>query len=79
MQNVAGGRIRQVRKAKHPKMTQADLAACLQLKGFKIDRSGIAKIENGYRQVSDVELTAVAEALKVPAAYLLGEVGESLV
>lgn len=54
-------------------MTQADLARALQLKGLKIDRAGIAKIEGGYRQVSDVELVQIAEALGIaPSALLQG-------
>ena len=76
MQNITGRRIREIRKSKHPRITQADLAASLQLKGFKIDRAGVAKIESGYRQVSDIELAALADALKVSAAYLLGETDE---
>jgi transcriptional regulator with XRE-family HTH domain len=57
-------------------VTQARLATLLQLKGLKIDRSGIAKIERGYRQVSDIELAAFAQALEVSGAYLLGETNE---
>ena len=52
-------------------MTQADLARGLQLRGVKIDRAGVAKIEGGYRQVSDVELFLIAEVLEVPPSDLL--------
>lgn len=52
-------------------MTQADLARGLQLKGVKIDRAGVAKIEGGYRQVSDVELLLIAQVLEVPPSDLL--------
>jgi transcriptional regulator with XRE-family HTH domain len=52
-------------------MTQADLAGALQLGGFNIDRAGVAKVEGGYRQVSDVELVAIAEVLGVPPGDLL--------
>ncbi len=71
MQNVTGRRIGQLRKAKDPRMTQAELAHALQLQGVNIDRAGIAKIEGGYRQVSDVELVVIAQALGVPPTELL--------
>lgn len=54
-------------------MTQAAMARALQLRGFTIDRSGIAKIETGRRQVSDIELIAIADALSVHPAELLPE------
>ena len=60
-------------------MTQADLARALQLKGLKIDRAGVAKIEGGYRQVSDVELVVIAEALEVePGELVRGATSDSL-
>ena len=65
MQNVTGRQVRQLRVSRRPRITQADLAHALQLKGLKIDRAGVAKIESGYRQVSDVELTLIAEVLGV--------------
>ena len=71
MQNVTGRRIKQLRMARDPRMTQADLARALQLRSVKIDRSGVAKIETGARQVSDVELVLIAEALGVAAGALL--------
>lgn len=71
MQNVTGRRIKQLRMAREPRMRQADLARSLQLKGFRIDRAGVAKIEGGFRQVSDVELLLIAEVLGVAAGVLL--------
>lgn len=52
-------------------MTQSELARALQLKGVNVDRAGVAKIEGGYRQVSDVELVMIAEVLGVSPAELL--------
>ena len=52
-------------------MTQAGLAKLLKEEGFNIDRVGITKIERGYRQVSDVELVAIAKTLGVPPGDLL--------
>ena len=75
MQNVTGRRIKQLRTARAPRMTQADLARSLQLRGLRIDRAGVAKIEGGFRQVSDVELLLIADALEVAPADLLPESG----
>ena len=52
-------------------MTQAELAQSLQLRGMRIDRAGVAKIEGGFRQVSDIELVLIAQALEVPPGDLL--------
>lgn len=54
-------------------MTQADLAAKLQLDHWDIDRAGVAKIEIGIREVRDIELVKLAKALNVSTSWLLGE------
>lgn len=72
--NVVGSRVRQARKLTTPQVSQIDLAARLQLLGLRIDQSAISKIEQGYRPVLDCEVVALAKALKVSAAWLLGEV-----
>ena len=69
--NIVGLRVRQARKAARPPITQTDLVARLQLLGVAIDQSGVSKIENGQRPVSDVEVIALAKALKVSVAWLL--------
>ena len=56
-----------------PRMTQNDLASKLQVLGTGIDRSMVSKIESGIRPVSDFEVAALAKALKVSVAWLLGE------
>ena len=56
-----------------PPITQLDLVARLQLAGLSIDQSGLSKLENGQRPVTDIEVTALAKALKVSTAWLLGE------
>jgi len=71
--NVVGIRVSQARKAAKPIVTQLDLVARLQLLGIVIDQSGLSKIETGRRPVSDIEVVALAKALKVPASWLLGE------
>jgi len=70
---VVGARVRQARKLATPRVSQVDLAARLQLMGLKIDQSAVSKIEQGYRPVLDLEVVALAKALKVSASWLLGE------
>jgi transcriptional regulator with XRE-family HTH domain len=71
--NVVGERIKLARKEAKPPITQLHLVARLQVLGMQIDKSGLSKIENGRRPVSDFEVIALARALKVPAAWLLQE------
>lgn len=75
-QNICGVYVRAARKSyairHHQKMTQADLAAKLQLKGLTdFERVCVCRIERGVRQVSDVELKYLAAALDVSVHYLL--------
>jgi transcriptional regulator with XRE-family HTH domain len=76
MRNIIGSQVKQARSQFKPKMTQADLAARLQLDQWDIDRAGVAKIEVGIRQVTDMELVKLAKALDVSAAWLLGETAD---
>ena len=71
--NIVGTRVRQARKSARPPITQTDLVARLQLLDVSIDQSGLSKLENGQRPVSDIEVLALAKALKVPVAWLLNE------
>ncbi len=79
-QNACGQYVRRARKnygKRHRvRMTQADLAAKLQLKGLtSFERLTVCRIESGARQVSDIELKYLAVALEVSVEYLLyGEV-----
>ena len=75
--NVVGDRVRQARKAARPPITQIDLVARLQILGMQIDQSGLSKIESGRRPVTDVEVIALAKALKVSVAWLLKEIDTS--
>ena len=54
-------------------VTQADLAARLQIEGTRLERVTISKIETGYREVTDVETVAIAKILGVTVSWLLGE------
>jgi transcriptional regulator with XRE-family HTH domain len=69
--NIVGVRIRQARKAAKPPITQKDLVARLQTEGITIDQSGLSKLESGQRPVTDIEVLALAKALKVSVAWLL--------
>ena len=73
MRNIVGPRVRQARKMTKPPITQMDLVARLQLLGMKVDQSAVSKIEKGVRPVLDVEVVALAKALRVSTAWLLGE------
>ncbi|HST87711.1 MAG TPA: helix-turn-helix transcriptional regulator [Ktedonobacterales bacterium] len=73
MRNLAGPRIRQARRSHVPKLTQAELAAQLQVRGVDLDRSTITRIERQQRAVTDIELAALANVLGVSSSWLLGE------
>lgn len=72
MRNIVGGRVKEARLLFNPKLTQSDLAAKLQVLGWKIDRAGVAKIEAGLREVSDIEIVKLAKALNVSISWLFG-------
>jgi len=71
--NLIGENVRLARLNSNPIITQQELAAKLQLDDFNINRSGIAKIESGYRHVTDIELVKIAKVLNVTTSWLLGE------
>lgn len=54
-------------------LTQDDLSGRLARLGIQLDRAAIAKIENDHRYVLDYELRALAHALGVEVAWLLGD------
>jgi hypothetical protein len=51
-------------------MSQQMLASKVQILGWDIDRSGIAKIELGIRQVTDIEVLILSQALDVSPCSL---------
>lgn len=73
MRNVIGSRVRQARRMSKPPITQVELVARLQVLGLRLDQSALSKIEMGVRPVLDFEVVALAKALKVSPAWLLGE------
>ena len=68
--NICGERIHEARCK--IKLTQADLAAKLQINGIIIERDSISRIEIGTRFVADYELRELAKILKVSVNWLLG-------
>lgn len=68
--NMCGDRIRQARCIR--KISQADLAARLQVNGIIIERDSISRMEIGTRFVADYELMMIAKVLDVSVLWLLG-------
>jgi transcriptional regulator with XRE-family HTH domain len=75
--NIIGKRVRLARERAKPLITQADLAARLQVEGLRLERATISKIETGYREVTDVEALAIAKVLGVTVSWLIGETEDS--
>lgn len=73
-QNIIGKRIQLARKQANPRITQTELASRMQLKGFPYERITICKIENGYRQITDKEILALAESLGLSIEWFFKEV-----
>ena len=71
--NIVGLRVHQIRRVAKPRITQKELVARLQVLGIMIDQSGLSKIESGQRPVSDIEVVALANALRVSPLSLLQE------
>jgi len=71
--NIAGANIKRIREMKNPVINQNDLASLLQLKGIKIFKNSISRIENGEQILSDILLKYIAEILEVPVAELLDD------
>lgn len=67
--NLCGDRVREARARK--KITQADLAARLQIAGVIMERDSVSRIEIGTRFVSDYELAVLSDVLGVSVEWLL--------
>lgn len=68
--NLSGDRIREARVKL--RLSQADLAARMQIQGIIIERDSISRIEIGTRFIPDYELPVFAAVLGVPVTWLLG-------
>ena len=67
--NISGDRIREARQKL--KLSQADLAAQMQVEGIIIERDSISRIEIGTRFIPDYELPVFSKVLKVPVEWIL--------
>ncbi len=67
--NISGERIYQARTGM--RLSQAELAARMQVNGVAIEREAISKIETGDRFVADYELMVFSKVLGVPVEQLL--------
>lgn len=68
--NMCGQQILTARKKRG--LSQADLAAKMQINGIIIERDSISRIEIGTRFVPDYELPVFAKILNVSIEWLLG-------
>lgn len=55
------------------RLSQADLAARMQVNGVAIEREAISKIETGDRFVTDYELLTFAKVFGVSMEWLTGQ------
>lgn len=69
--NICGNRIREARARLN--ITQADLAARLQVEEITMERDSISRIEIGTRFVTDYELAVLAKVLGVSMEWLTGQ------
>ena len=66
--NLCGQRIKEARARRN--ITQAELAARLQIAGVTMERDSVSRIEIGTRFVTDYELTVLAKVLGVSIEWL---------
>ena len=71
MRNIIGKRVQEARGKFKPPLSQEELAARLQINGWKISRGTLSKIEAEIRQVTDIEVMILAKTLKVSPEWLL--------
>lgn len=66
--NICGNQIRCLRQKK--RMSQAQMAARLQIRGVNLEQDGVSRVESGERLVTDYELRAFARVLGVSVEEL---------
>lgn len=69
--NISGDRIYQARTTM--RLSQATLAARMQIHGVIIEREAISKIETGDRFVTDYELLTFSKIFGVSMEWLAGQ------
>ena len=68
--NIAGSRIKIARLKNN--MTQQELSVKLETLAVYVDRASISKLEQKKRIITDIELVALSQVLKVSVNWLLG-------
>lgn len=63
--NICVTKIRQLRLAYRPRLSQRKLADLMQLEGIDLDKNAIQRIESGQRFITDIELRALARLFEV--------------
>ena len=69
--NICGKKIKLLRKALSPSVSQRMLADKLQLIGIDLDKNAIQKIESGTRFITDIEIIAFAKVFDITIDELL--------
>ncbi|MGE4213456.1 MAG: helix-turn-helix domain-containing protein [Anaerotignaceae bacterium] len=69
--NICGSKIKLLRQALTPAVSQRMLADQLQLIGIDLDKNAIQKIESGKRFVTDIEIVAFAMVFHITTDELL--------
>jgi transcriptional regulator with XRE-family HTH domain len=71
-QNVIGDRVRKMRESRN--LTQDQLAAGCQRRGWDVSRVTLTKIETGVRAVNDGEIVVLAAVMECTPGDLLNPV-----
>ena len=71
--NLCGKKIKTLRMAINPVVSQRKLADKLQLLGIDLDKNAIQKIESGKRFVTDIEIVAFSKLFNISIDELLQE------
>lgn len=69
--NICGNKIKLLRQALTPSVSQRMLADQLQLIGIDLDKNAIQKIESGKRFVTDIEIVTFAKVFDITTDELL--------
>ena len=67
--NISGERIREARL--RLRLSQAELAAKMQVEGIILERDSISRVEKGVRFIPDYEIPLFAKVLNVSVDWLL--------
>lgn len=68
--NISGDRVRELRL--RARLSQAALAAKMQIEGVIVEQDVISRIESGTRLVTDYELLALTKIFEVSSDWLIG-------